>query len=448
MSHKKILWGRMFLFLVLPIILIVAVIIFCRRSCEHRGEEVYVEPEEEVVAEPQYLYGICIDSMYVEEGTVESGQFLSTLLCSKGVDSQVVEHIAREERDVFDVSKMRAGNHYTFLMTNDTLQKPLFWIYEIDYRNTAVFSLTDSLTAWRIEKDIDVKIERTSGTVTSSLWNAVVQNGGDPALAVKLSDVYAWTIDFFGIQEGDAFDAVYERKYVEDKSIGLGEVYFCNFVHVGDTICAVSFEQNDKTEYFNDKGENLRKAFLKAPLSYSRISSTFSNSRLHPVYKYYRPHHGVDYAAPAGTPVYSIGDGVVITKAYQKGGAGNYLKIKHNDTYTTSYMHLKGYAKGISQGCHVKQGQLIGYVGSTGASTGPHLDFRVFKNGTPIDPLKMDSPPADPIQNSNKEQFDKVVKYWRNALQSDEPLEPYHEEVPVVDSLQMLMDSILHPEHP
>lgn len=448
MSHKKILWGRVFLFLVLPIILIVAVIILCCRACEHHGEEVYVEPEEEVVAEPQYLYGICIDSMYVEEGTVESGQFLSTLLCSKGVDSQVVEHIAREERDVFDVSKMRAGNKYTFLMTNDTLQTPLFWIYEIDYRNTAVFSLTDSLTAWRIEKDIDVKIERTSGTITSSLWNAVVQNGGDPALAVKLFDIYAWTIDFFGIQEGDAFDVVYERKYVEDKSIGLGEVYFCNFVHVGDTICAVAFEQNDKTEYFNDKGENLRKAFLKAPLSYSRISSTFSNSRFHPVYKYYRPHHGVDYAAPEGTPVYSIGDGVVVTKAYQKGGAGNYLKIKHNDTYTTSYMHLKGYAKGITQGCHVKQGQLIGYVGSTGASTGPHLDFRVFKNGTPIDPLKMDSPPADPIQSSNRELFDKVVKYWKDALENDGPLEPYHEEVPVVDSLQMLMDSIQQPEHP
>ena len=447
MAKKKILWGRVFFILVLPLALIAAAIVLGVRGCEHHGESGDDETEEEVVvAESQYYCGICIDSMYREDGTIENGQFLSTLLCPKGISPQVVDHIARNERDVFDVSKIRAGNRYTLLVSNDTLQTPLFWVYEIDYRSTAVFSLTDSLTAWRIDRDVVSKMERTSGTITSSLWNAVIANGGDSELAVKLSDVYAWTIDFFGIQEGDSFDAFYERNYVEDNSVGMGNVLFCHFVHAGDTICAVAFEQNGKVEYFNEKGENLRKAFLKAPLSFSRISSKFSHSRLHPVYKYYRPHHGVDYAAPAGTPVYSIGDGVVVTKAYQSGGAGNYLKIKHNDTYTTSYMHLKGYAKGIRQGVRVKQGQLIGYVGSTGASTGPHLDFRVFKNGTPIDPLKMDSPPAEPVQSSNREQFSVLLNYWHEALKNEGVPEPYQEEMEEMET-DSISESLVSMEH-
>ena len=227
---------------------------------------------------------------------------------------------------------------------------------------------------------------------------------------------------------------VYDRQYIDGEPVGMGEVIFCNFVHVGDTIRAMAFEQDGLLGFFNEKGENLRKAFLKAPLNYRRISSTFSNSRLHPVFKYHRPHHGVDYAAPAGTPVSSIGDGVVIKKAYQANGAGYYLKIKHNDTYTTSYMHLKGYAKGIAEGVRVKQGQVIGYVGSTGASTGPHLDFRVFKNGTPVDPLKLESPPANPISDENRERFEKEVNYWMKALREPGVPEPY-QEAPVVDSL-------------
>lgn len=423
MAKRRILWGRVFLLIVLPLVILVVGISLCSRSRHRHVEEIIVEP-----AEPQYLYGICVDSMYVEEGVIEPDVTLSELLTQKGVSMEVVNHIANQGREVYDVRRIRKGNPYYLLMTNDTLQEPLFWIYEIDYRRTAVFSLTDSLTAWRIEKEIDVKMERTSGVISSSLWNAVTENGGDPALAVKLSEIYAWTIDFFGIQKGDAFDVVYERKFIGDKSVGLGKVYYCDFFHGGDTLTAVCFEQDGKEDYFNAKGVNLRQAFLKAPLSYSRISSTFSNSRFHPVLKYYRPHHGVDYAAPAGTPVYSIGDGVVITKSYQRGGAGNYLKIKHNETYTTSYMHLKGYAKGIKEGARVKQGQLIGYVGATGVATGPHLDFRVFKNGKPIDPLKMDSPPAEPISRSNREQFDKEVCYWKQALREAGVPEPYHEQ--------------------
>ena len=420
------------------ILLLVLLIVVCC-SCHRKGGDGYQGEAVDNVAmvDPTYFYGICIDSMFVEEGQIQQGQYLSTLFASKGISAQVTEHIARNHKDVFDVSKIRTGNRYYFLNTNDTLEQPLFWIYEIDRRNYALFSLTDSLTAWRFQKEMEVRMARTSGVINSSLWNAVIDNGGDANLAVHLSDVYAWTIDFFGIQKGDSFDAVYDRQYIDDQSVGIGEVIFCNFVHCGDTIRAIAYEQDGQLGFYNEKGENLRKAFLKAPLNYRRVSSTFSNSRYHPVLKIYRPHHGVDYAAPAGTPVSSIGDGVVIKKAYEAGGAGYYLKIKHNATYTTSYMHLKGYAQGIAEGVRVKQGQVIGYVGSTGVSTGPHLDFRVFKDGTPIDPLKLESPPADPIKQSDMGQFLKVARYWIQAMREPGIPEPYQEPEPQQDSLTL-----------
>ena len=419
-------------------------------SCHHEDGHGYQIEETDTlcVAEPTYLYGICIDSMYVEEGQIEPGQYLSTLFASKGISANTTDYIARHHKDVFDVSKIRSGNRYYFLMTNDTLETPLFWIYEIDRRNYVLFSLTDSLTAWNYQKDLEIRLARTSGVITSSLWNAVINNGGDANLAAHLSDVYAWTIDFFGIQEGDSFDVVYDRQYIDGEPVGMGEVIYCDFVHRGDTIRALAYEQDGALGFYNEKGENLKQAFLKAPLNYRRISSTFSNSRFHPVLKIYRPHHGVDYAAPAGTPVSSIGDGVVIKKAYQARGAGYYLQIRHNATYTTSYMHLKGYAKGIVEGARVKQGQVIGYVGSTGIATGPHLDFRVYKNGKAIDPLKMESPPADPIQQSNMADFLKVADYWMKVMKEPGIPEPYQEPVPQIDSLALPVDSLSMPLNP
>ena len=440
MSGRRVKWFRVLLFVVAPLLLLALLIVYCSRSRDHRGEPGFTPDmiDTVTVAEPTYLYGICIDSMYVEEGQIKAGQYLSTLFADKGISPRVTDHIARNHKDVFDVGKIRAGNRYYFLMTNDTLETPLFWIYEIDRRNYALFSLTDSLTAWRYQKDLEIQLARTSGVITSSLWKAVIDNGGDANLAVHLSDAYAWSIDFFGIQAGDYFDVVYDRQYIDGEPVGMGEVIYCDFVHCGDTMRAIAYEQDSMFGFYNEKGENLRKAFLKAPLNYRRISSTFSNSRYHPVLKIYRPHHGVDYAAPAGTPVSSIGDGVVIKKAYQAGGAGYYLKIKHNATYTTSYMHLQGYAKGIAEGVRVTQGQVIGYVGSTGIATGPHLDFRVFKDGTAIDPLKMDSPPADPIKKEEMEQFTKVARYWMEAMRHPGVPEPYQElEPPTQDSLTM-----------
>ena len=226
----------------------------------------------------------------------------------------------------------------------------------------------------------------------------MIDQGASPDLAGMLADVYSWTIDFFGIQKNDSFAVYYQELYADSVRVATGQILAANFITGGNNHYAFRYiYHNERGEYFDEKGTSLRRAFLKAPLSYSRISSRFSNARVHPVTKVVRAHHGVDYAAPAGTPVYSVGDGVVITKAWDSKGGGNYLKIKHNSTYTTEYMHLRGFAAGINQGTHVSQGQLIGYVGATGVATGPHLDYRVFKNGTAIDPLSMDLPAVDPI---------------------------------------------------
>jgi murein DD-endopeptidase MepM/ murein hydrolase activator NlpD len=249
----------------------------------------------------------------------------------------------------------------------------------------------------------------------------MVSQGLPVSLALELSEIYAWTIDFFALQEGDSIRVCYDEQFVDSASIGIGQIYAAHFYHGGKWQEAYWLDITDSVSgkvlcrgYFDEQGTSLRKAFLKAPLNYKRISSHFSYARKHPVYKIVRPHTGVDYAAPTGTPVVTIGDGTVVEKGY-KGQAGNMVKIRHNSTYTTAYLHLSKYAD-IKVGQFVSQGQLIGYVGATGAATGPHLDFRVWKNGTPIDPLKMESPPVEPVPAEYKPQLDSIVQLYTAKL--------------------------------
>ena len=249
----------------------------------------------------------------------------------------------------------------------------------------------------------------------------MIENGMKPALAMELSDIYAWSIDFFGLQEGDNFTVVYDRQFVDSTEIGHGTIWGARFEQGGKTYYAIPFVQDGKVSYWDEQGNSLRKNLLKAPLKYSRISSRFSNGRMHPILRIRRPHHGVDYAAPAGTPVVAVGDGVVIAKGYA-GGGGNTLKIKHNSgSLVSGYLHLKGFAKGIRKGSRVKQGELIGYVGSTGLSTGPHLDFRLWRNGTPIDPLKVPTEPAEPIREANRAAFETVRDRIKAELEGTLP---------------------------
>ena len=375
-------------------------------SCKGDSEQKIIKP-----AEPQYLYGICIDSLDVVEGKVKKNEIPANILQREGVSYNTVNYIDKNHRDVFDIKKIKVGNKYTFLKTRDDNPTAKYWIYEIDKTNYAIFQLTDSLAAWKYEKEVITRVKHVGVEIKSSLWKDMSDAGCDANLILELSDIYAWTIDFFGVRAGDSCKVIYEEKYIVGDTVpyGIGNVFAAYFKSGGDSKYAFSYIQDGRKEYFDEKGESLRRAFLKAPLNYRRISSTFSNGRMHPIYHVVRPHHGVDYAAPTGTPVQTIGDGTVIAKGWDKKGGGNYVKIKHNNTYTTTYMHLSKFGKGIAQGVRVKQGQTIGYVGSTGASTGPHLDFRLQKNGTYIDPLKFKSPSADPVKKENLAAYKKDI---------------------------------------
>lgn len=389
------------IFIVLGVTLIAW--IFLRKQ-ESELKQVVI-PEEN---EPILKFGLPVDSFYIEQGSIRRNQNLSDILLDQGISYQTIDEIARKSRPIFDLRRMKQGNNYYFFCSPDSNHLAQYFVYEIDQVEYVVYQLGDSLKITKGAKPVVKEIKTASGVINSSLWNTIKDNNLNPALAIQLSDIYAWTIDFFGIQKGDRFRVIYEESFVDSTSIGIGNIFACQFEHSGESFYAFQFEQDSIMSYFNDKGESLKKAFLKAPLKFSRISSGFTNARFHPVLKFTRPHHGVDYAAPTGTPVMSIGDGVVTKKAYQGGGGGNYLYIKHNSVYTTSYMHLNNFAKGIAPGVRVHQGQIIGYVGKTGLATGPHLDFRVYKGGTPINPLKMEAPPVEPVHQQNLTEYNQL----------------------------------------
>ena len=353
--------------------------------------------KEEVKPEPIMLFDIQVDSFNVVSNQVRSGQNLSDLLNGKGMDMTKVDEISKKMSAVFDVRKMKVDNPYYFFMNKKQPSKVEYFIYEINAVDYVVCQFGDSIRVYRDKKPMITQLKTASGVITSSLYKDMAAQALGIKLTHDLSEIYQWTIDFFDIKKGDKFKVIYEEFFVNGKSIGTGRIFAAQFTHAKEDFYAFRYTQDNEDRFFDEKGKSMKTAFLKAPLKFSRISSMFSESRFHPVLKIRRPHHGVDYAAPSGTPVYSIGDGTVIAKAYQATGGGNYLKIKHSSTYTTSYMHLKGYAPGISNGVHVKQGQTIGFVGATGLASGPHLDFRVFQNGKPIDPLSLKSPKSDPL---------------------------------------------------
>lgn len=363
----------------------------------------------------RYEYGLAIDSFRVDTGYVREGETLGGILRKCGATREQLTHILSLDREQFDVRTIRAGKRYLSCYQPDSVL--LYWIYQPDIKTAKVLHLTDSLHVEHHEKPVEIRTRYAEATIESSLWNAMITNGLPADLALELSEIYAWTIDFFGLQKDDSIRVYYEEQYVDSTRIGIGHIYAAHFYHGRRWQDAYWFDNEDIRGYFDGDGNSLRKAFLKAPLNYKRISSHFSYARKHPVLKIVRPHTGVDYAAPTGTPVVSIGDGVVIEKGY-KGGGGHTVKIRHNSTYTSAYLHLSKYGKDLRVGSHVSQGQVIGYVGSSGTATGPHLDFRIWKNGCPIDPLKMESPPVEPVPAAYRTAFDSVVETYNGHCQA------------------------------
>ena len=401
--------------IILVLVTIVSITAFCLYVNHVSKNKVeHIEPIP-IKVEKSLAWGLPIDSIRIDTSKIKPNQNLSDILFPKGLNAYDIDRLVKNSKGVFDVRKIKSGNNF-YILNDNLTNTPKTFIYEESITDYIVFEL-DSLNVYRGKKEIISHKLSSSGIIESSLWNALVENGASPVLAVELSDIFAWTIDFFGIQNGDQFKVLYDGLYIDDKYAGIGKVHATTFTHLGEPITAYYFKNETQEGYFDDEGNSLRKAFLKAPLQYKRISSKFSNSRMHPVLKIRRPHRGVDYAAPTGTPVYSIGEGTIVKKAYQKGGGGNYITIKHNSVYTSQYMHLSKYAKGMATGVRVKQGQLIGYVGKTGLASGPHLDFRIYKNGSPVDPLKVKAPPVEPIKVENRIAFNTLKDSLKNQLE-------------------------------
>jgi murein DD-endopeptidase MepM/ murein hydrolase activator NlpD len=364
---------------------------------------------------PDLIFGIPVDSYNIVTGKVRRNQFISTILASQGVEWNTIEELLRVNRETFDPRRVRTGSTWSAFITMDTLSRTDYFIYNHDPRVTYVFSLKDTLAIYRYDAEITRKLRYSSGTINTSLWETAMENGLNPNLSAELSEIYAWTIDFFGLQKGDRFKVIYEEEFIGEESAGIRRIHAALFEHSGNSIYAIPFWQDSTYSFYDTTGASLRKAFLKAPLRYSRISSRFSGARRHPILKIVRPHHGVDYAAPIGTPVVAIGDGRVTSTAYE-GGAGRMVRITHNSVYSTAYLHLSRYGPGIAPGVYVKQGQVIGYVGSSGLSTGPHLDFRFYRNGGAVDPLKVEAPPVNPVAPESMEEFQKIARGYMELL--------------------------------
>ncbi len=380
-------------------------------SCAGGESKSGQKSQEEVEVVKNRQFGILADGYTLEHSEIKQGETMGKILNSHGVSAYQIDQLDRASQEVFPLRKIRGGNRYTTFVRQDSLGSKLdYLVYEEDNTHYVVFSMaTDSIHAYKGTKPTVARRKTATARIESSMWGAMMEAKLPYVLAAEIEDIYQWTVDFFAIQDGDAFTVIYDEIFVEDTiSVGIGEVWGAKFIHGKQTYYAIPFEQNGTMQYWEEDGASLRKQMLKAPLKYSRISSGFTHSRFHPIHKVYRPHTGVDYAAPSGTPVHSVADGTVVFKGWS-GGGGNTIKIKHPNNMTTGYLHLKGYAKGIYNGATVKQGQTIGYVGSTGDSTGPHLDYRIWKGSTPINPLKIPQEPQEPISDENREAFE-VVK--------------------------------------
>ena len=386
-------------------------------SCQGNKKTAETTPDDEVDSEwietvgHSYEYGINVDSLNVTDYVIKSGESLSSIFSKLGFSNRMNDSLCRLTSDVIDPKRLRAGASYSTITTQDSLAAIQYIIFAKSLTDFSIIDMSgDSIQTYEYNKEVRKERRYIEGVIKSSLWNEIKRQGVNPLLALEIADILAWQVDFFDVKEGDMFRVLYDVAFIDDTTeLKISSVEGLVFKHQGKEYVAIPFSQDNIREYFDAEGNSLRRAFLKAPLDFFRITSRFTNARYHPVLKIYRAHHGVDYAAPIGTPVKTIGDGTVIAKGFDTNGGGNYVKIKHNSVYTTTYMHLSRFGMGIQTGAHVRQGTVIGYVGATGLATGPHLDFRVHKNGQPINPLNMESPPATPIKTELRDSFN-IVK--------------------------------------
>jgi murein DD-endopeptidase MepM/ murein hydrolase activator NlpD len=361
-----------------------------------------------IVEESIFKFGIKVNGLEVNESTVKRNQRFNDLLVGSFVDSKVLSQLALLPKDVFNFKKITSSKKYTLITQQDSLKTAVALIYEHDPVEYVIFHLKDSLTVESKKREITTEEKTVTGVITSSLYETIEAMNISRELTNKFVDVFGWKVDFQHLQRGDRFKVIYEENSVEGQPYSIGKILGGYLEHVGHGYYAFPFDQGDGVDFFDEGGNSLRKALLKYPIEFTRISSGYSFSRFHPITKVYGAHLGTDFAAATGTPIRSAGDGEVLQASFTKNN-GLYVVVRHNGTYTTGYLHMSRIALGVHSGAHVKQGQTIGYVGTTGLSTGPHLCYRFWKNGVQVDALRIELPPSKPLDKKNWKQYDEVM---------------------------------------
>ena len=369
------------------------------------------------IHQPNMLYGMVIDNYLVIEDKIKRNERLGDILQSYNVSARMIHQVSQLSRQVFDVRKIIPNKKYTLICDQDSLKTARALVYEPNPIDYIIFHFDDSLSVDVCSREV-ITIEKSiTGEIRSNLSETIEEMGISHELTNKFVDIFAWQVDFQRLQKGDKFKLIYEEHLVEERPVGIGNINAIYFEHFGNPYYAFPFNQGDGVDYFDEDGKSLRKALLKYPIEFTRISSRYTMNRFHPVQKRWKAHLGTDFAAPTGTPIRTVGDGVV-EEAQYKSNNGNYVKIRHNGTYTTQYLHMSRIAQGIRAGVKVRQGQTIGYVGSTGLATGPHLCYRFWKNGVQVDALRVELPPSQPIKREHLEGYEKVKNDLRQKLDS------------------------------
>lgn len=366
---------------------------------------------------PNMKYGFNLNDFIVKKKKIKRGDTFGSILEENFIDYPEVHKILQKIKTQVSVKKLQIGKPYTLLFSKDSIKAPKIFIYQKDIQGYTIVQLRDSIYGLKKNKPVRTVQMEASGTIESSLYQTMLDNGYNEALTYYLSDIYAWTIDFFRLQKGDRFKIIYTEKFVDDTiSIGIKKIKAASFEHKGQIIEAYEF-QTDSTkgiiDYFDQYAKNLRRAFLKAPVSFGRVSSRYNLKRRISFYGRVKPHKGTDFAAAVGTPIMTTANGTVVKSSYSKGN-GNYVTIKHNNKYSTQYLHMR--KRKVKVGQYVKQGDVIGWVGMTGYTSGPHVCYRFWKNGRQVDPFKQKLPEAKPISKSLKNKFLTYVKPIKNQL--------------------------------
>jgi murein DD-endopeptidase MepM/ murein hydrolase activator NlpD len=387
------------LFILTFLVLVLSVPVFDQEMVGDPDDLVTLEEKE-----PTLLYGMVVDDHVIIEDKVKRNQFLADILKEYNVPVKLINQVSALPRDVFDVRKIVPNKKFTVICSPDSVRTPKAFVYEPNAIDYIVLWFGEGLTVDACQREVTVVEKTISGVVNSSLSQTINEMGISHELTNKFVDIFAWQVDFQRLQRGDQFKLIYEELQVEGQPIGIRQINGIYFNHFGNGYYAIPYDQGNGLDYFDEEGNSLRKALLKYPIEFTRISSRYSGRRFHPVQKIYKPHLGTDFAAPTGTPIRSVGDGIVLEAGY-KSNNGNYVKIRHNATYTTQYLHMSKIAPDVKPGTRVRQSQWIGNVGSTGLATGPHVCYRFWKNGVQVDALRVELPPSEPIIEEHKQMY-------------------------------------------